>query len=110
MSEQTLYNWLPKALRNERKLWRYFHEPVIYAPKRLHPNPINSLDATFASAEKWCVLPGKVLAVSKTEFKMKGLKAQMVWEYKIPFEVLGRKPRKCGIDTLQIASIAKPRL
>lgn len=109
MSEQTLYEWLPKTLRNERKLWRYFSEPVIYAPKRLHPNPITSLDAIFASAERWCVFPGKVLAVSKTDFKMKRLTAQMVWEFKIPFEVLGRKPRQCLLDTLPIVDIAKSR-
>ena len=106
MSEQTLYHWLPKPLRNERRLWRYFHQPVIYAPTRLHPNPINTLDATFASAERWCVLPGKVLAVSKTKFKMQRLTARMVWEYKIPFEVLGRKPKQCGIDTLPLVDIA----
>ena len=110
MFNETLYHWLPKPLRNERKLWRYFHQPVIYVPKRLHPNPINSLNATFPSANRWCVLPGKVLLVSDTEYKIRKLTPQMVWEYKIPFAVLHVEAKKCGIDTLPIASIAKSPL
>jgi hypothetical protein len=109
---QTLYQWLPPPLRHSAKLWPHFHQPVIYAPKRLHPNPLTTFDSSKKNrADKWCVIPGcYVIAVGKTNHYIARLTPAMAWEFCVPFEVFIKRPKQCRIDTLPIVDIATPHL
>lgn len=108
---QTLYQWLPPPLRHSAKLWPHFHQPVIYAPKRLHPNPLTTFDRAKTGVDKWCVISGcYVIAVGKTKHYIARLTPAMAWEYKIPFELFTKRPKQCRIDTLPIVDIATPHL
>ena len=105
MPAKTLYQWLPPPLRNSARLWAHFHQPVLYAPRRLHPNPLTTFDRTKKGATKWCVVPGYVVAVGDSAY-IAPLTPAMAWEFCIPFELLAVRPKQCRIDTLPIVKIA----
>jgi len=111
MNRQTLYQWLPPPLRNSARLWAHFHQPVIYAPTRLHPNPLTTFDRAKTGVSKWCVIPGcYVVAAGDKRFYIERLTAAQAWEFCIPFEVFAKRRRQCRIDTLPPVDIAKPHL
>ena len=107
---QTLYQWLPPPLRHSALLWPHFHQTVLYAPRRFHPNPLTTFDRTKKGASRWCVIPGcYVIAVGDKQAYIERLTAAMAWEFCIPFELFTARPKKCRIDTLPTVKIATLR-